>query len=323
MKLLITGSEGFIGTHLSAEMRNVGHTVVGMDIKSGPGQDASDPRAMRALIDATKPDVVVHLAAKVGRVFGEDDVLQAVRDNAGMTAVVAQATGEFGARMVYASTSEVYGDNGTKSCDELTGPWKLPHNIYGLSKLWGEKSCELYAPKGFTPLRISMPYGPGLPAGRGRAAIINLLWQAKHGMTMPVHIGAERSWCWIGDTARGIRLAIEKGEGPYNVGRDDDPISMERVAQLACVIAGGNSSLIEMVAAPPRQTVVKRLTTSRLKRLGWEPHVSLYDGMAETFESWVRFLDTSGNYVDPSGNRPVTIPTSDEVDVTDEPLPAA
>jgi nucleoside-diphosphate-sugar epimerase len=150
-----------------------------------------------------------------------------------------------------------------------------------------------------------MPYGPGLPAGRGRAAIINMLWQAKYGMPMPVHIGAERSWCWIGDTVVGARLAIEKGEGPYNIGRDDDPTSMERVAQLACIIAGGDQELVEMVAAPERQTVVKRLSTARIRKLGWTPRVSLYDGMEETYQQWVAHLDKNGAYKAPKAPKPV------------------
>lgn len=299
MRILITGSSGFIGTHLSRELRSVGHTVTGMDYKDGPGQDASDFRAVRSLLESSRAEVIVHLAAKVGRLFGEDDVMETIRDNAGMTAVVAQAAGELGVRMVYASTSEVYGDNGPALCQEIDGPWSLPHNIYGLSKLWGEDACKLYAPDGFTALRFSMPYGPGLPAGRGRAAIINMLWQAKNGMPIPVHIGAERSWCWIGDTVVGARIAIERGEGAYNIGRDDDPVSMERIAQLACIIAGGDQNLVEMIAAPQRQTVVKRLSTARIRKLGWSPQTALYDGMLETFESWVRHLDESGAYVDP------------------------
>lgn len=300
MRFLITGSSGFIGGYLSRELTNAGHTVTGMDMKEGPGQDASDPISIRNMLQSSRADVVVHLAARGPNLFGEEDVMQTVRDNVGMTAVVAQAAGELKARMVYASTDDVYGDNGTAVCDELDGPWSLPGNIHALSKLCAEQTCKLYAPEGFTALRFSMPYGPGLLAGRGRSAIINMLWQAKNGMPIPVHIGAERSWCWIGDAVRAARIAIEKGEGPYNIGRDDDPTSMERVAQLACIIAGGDPGLVEMIQAPARQTVVKRLSAARVRRLGWSPQVGLYDGMEETFRTWVERLDANGAYVEPT-----------------------
>lgn len=299
MKILVTGSSGFIGGHLVRELRNVGHIVTGMDIKNGPGHNACDVRNLDTFFSEAKPDVVVHLAAQVGRLFGEDDVVQTVRDNAGMTAAVSQVAGEYGARMVYASTSEVYGDNGETYCDEIEGPWTLPHNLYGLSKLWGEEVCKLYTPKKFTALRFSMPFGPGLPAGRGRAAIINLLWQAKHGMPMTVHRGAERSWCWIGDTVRGARMAIEDGHGPFNIGRSDNAMTMEQVAWLACDLTGGDRGLIELVDAPARQTVVKRLSMKRIKSLGWKPEVEVEEGMRRTLETWVDFLDENGDYVAP------------------------
>jgi len=299
MRILVTGSEGFIGGNLVKELRHVGHVVSGMDLKLGPRNDASKPDDVQAHFERSNPEIVIHLAAKVGRLFGEDDVMETVRDNAGMTAVVAQIAGEHGARMVYASTSEVYGDNGQAMCHEINGPWSLPHNIYGLSKLWGEAACKLYAPVGFTALRFSMPYGPGLPAGRGRAAIINMLWQAKHGMPMPVHRGAERSWCWIGDTVRAARLAIENGDGPYNIGRSDAAVAMETVAEIACEITGADTKLIELVDPPSRQTVVKRLSMKRIWDMGWEPEVELREGMQRTFDTWVDLLDEKGNVTSP------------------------
>jgi UDP-glucose 4-epimerase len=268
-----------------------------MDMSRGASEDARRIRNVVDAIESHRAEVVVHLAAKVGRLFGEDDVMETVRDNAGMTAVVAKACGDLGVRLVYASTSEVYGDNGMASCEEFTGPFSLPHNVYGLSKYFGESLGKLYAPERFTALRFSMPYGPGLHAGRGRAAIINMLWQAKYGKEMQVHIGAERSWCWVGDTVRAARLAITSGEGPYNVGRDDAAVSMLEVAQIACELTGADESLISLVEAPPRQTVVKRLSTKRIERLGWSPAVSLREGMQITLETWVDHLAEDGSPV--------------------------
>lgn len=295
MRILVTGSNGFLGQHLTAELDEHGHSVIGVDYlgESGSEFDLRMPGCAEFWIREAKPDVVVHLAAKVGRLFGEDDVVETILDNAAMTALVARACGKHGARLVYASTSEVYGDNGERSCDEETGPFSLPHNAYGLSKWHGEQYGRLYAPDGFTALRFSMPYGPGLPAGRGRAAIINMLYQALHRQPITVHRDAERSWCWIGDTVRGARLVIEQTDGgAFNVGRDDNAVPMLDVARLACLLTGASADddLIEMVDAPARQTVVKRLATKRLRSLGWEPTVDLFDGMMATLE-WVRELD--------------------------------
>lgn len=287
LKILVTGAAGFIGSHLVNELEQNGYDVTGVDRTDG---DLRHPDVATHLIRTFEPAVVVHLAAKVGRLFGEDDVMETVGDNAGMTALVAQACGQAGVRLVYASTSEVYGDRGDAVCgeDDLEAG-HLPHNAYGLSKRWGEEACRLYASEGLTIWRPSMPYGPGLPHGRGRAAIVNMLWQADNREPIPVHEGAERSWCWIGDAVRAMRLTLER-PGVWNIGRDDAGVSMLKVARMACGLTGAPESLIEMIPAPPRQTVVKRLATDRIRALGWEPEVGLAEGMQRTLQ-WVRERD--------------------------------
>lgn len=270
-------------------MKN-GHQVKFIDVRYGsPGHDLRDPETITEFL-AHKPDAVVHLAAKVGRLFGEDNPLETVTDNAGMTALVAKACGEAEVRLVYASTSEVYGDRRHTTCYESDTLTTLPHNIYGLSKRHGEDICRLYAPKGLTIWRISMPFGPGLPAGRGRAAIINMLYQALYRMPIVVHRGSERSWCWVGDTVRAMRYTIEDSYAAvYNIGRDDNPTTMLNVAKIACDLTGAPYSLIEEVDPPERQTVVKRLGTDKIRSLGWKPEVSLEEGMKRTLE-WVKSL---------------------------------
>jgi nucleoside-diphosphate-sugar epimerase len=286
MRVLVTGAAGFIGSHLTRELDANGYDVMAVDRADG---DLRTPGVAADLICEHHPDTVIHLAAKVGRLFGEDDVMETVCDNAGMTALVAQACGDAGVRLVYASTSEVYGDQGPRLCTEK-GPLWLPHNAYGLTKRWGEEACRLYAPAGLTIWRISMPYGGGLPVGVGRAAIVNMLWQADHRHRISVHAGAERSWCHISDTVRGMRLTLEQTGGIWNIGRDDAAVSMRRVAEMACALTGAPERLIRLIPAPPRQTVVKRLATDKLRGLGWKPEVELAEGMERTLE-WVRSLE--------------------------------
>lgn len=305
MRFLVTGSEGFIGTHLCNELRGQGYDVVPFDRQDG---DLREPGVFSlfladTLFHAGPVDYVVHLAAKVGRLFGEDNVAETIADNAGMTAFIAQACGEQGVRLAYASTSEVYGDFGDKIAYE-GGMLKLPHNVYGLSKRWGEEVAQLYCPDGLICFRLSMPYGPGLPAGRGRAAMINFLHQALNRQTIPVHKGSERSWCWVGDTVRGMRMVMEweaanreprsdrwngpsMRDGVWNIGRDDIAIPMRTVAEMACMMTDAPLSLIEDVEPPARQTVVKRLSTDKLRSIGWEPQVELGEGMERTL-AWIK-----------------------------------
>jgi len=287
MRVVVTGGSGFIGSHLITELRGAGHIVFSVDQRNGWMHNLRNPEAPARIV-ALRPDVVIHLAAKVGRLFGEDDVQETIVDNAGMTAAVAQVCGENRIRLMYASTSEVYGDCGEKMCYEDEPFTQVPHNMYGLSKRWGEEACRLYAPEGLSILRFSMPYGPGLPAGRGRAALINFLYSALHLEPLNVHRNSERSWCWIGDTVCAVRVVLEEGhEGAFNIGREDNACSMRECAEMACDLTGAPHDLIREVDPPERQTVVKRLSMEKIRALGWEPTVELEDGM-ERVLAWVQ-----------------------------------
>ncbi len=260
-RILITGGDGFIGRHLVDEFVEVGHHVATVDWSSEkewnqkPSNDLRQPDIFAYHLEQFEPDVVVHLAAQVGRLFGEDDLIFTVQENAQMTTLVANATAKYGAKLMYASTSEVYGDWGNLPVHERCAGQKTPVNLYGLTKYWGETVCNMYwnmyerDPSHLSHLRFSMPYGVGVVPGRGRAALLNMLWQSHNRLPIPVHADSGRSWCWIGDTVRAVRMILdsEKG-GAWNIGRDNNFTTMQAVAEMACDIAGAPYDLIKQVA---------------------------------------------------------------------------
>jgi nucleoside-diphosphate-sugar epimerase len=290
LKIAITGANGFVGSWLKKELENHGHIVFGTDVTDEDSINLLDENKFKTWIEQINPDICYHLAAQVGRIFGEKDVVHTVRHNAEMTTIIAKHCGELGIRLAYVSTSEVYGDQGEKDCDEY-GELKLSHNLYGVTKYWGEQAAELFAPNNLVIARLSMPYGPGVPPGKGRRAMDTMLWQAYHGLPITVHAGAERSWCWIGDTVKALRMIIEQPEsGIFNIGRDDDPRTMLEIAERACALAGASTDLIQVVPAPAMQTIVKRLSTERIRQLGWTPSVELEEGIEHVFE-WIKRFD--------------------------------
>ena len=135
----------------------------------------------------------------------EDEPELALRSNVLATALVARAAAAHGARLAYVSTSDVYG---AAVADEDTPA--APASFYALTKWWGEQVARLYAPAGLAVLRLANPYGPGHEPGQGKGALPTMLWQAERREPIPAFRGEARSWCWIGDVARGIRLVLEQ-----------------------------------------------------------------------------------------------------------------
>ena len=283
MRVLVTGGTGFIGAHLAAELEDRGHEAAAVGRRDG---DLAEHEAAERLIAAHEPELLVHLAARVGRLAGEQDPLETTRQNAGVPLLVSRACAAAGVRLAYGSTSEVYGNRGEPPAREEEPITALPESVYGLSKRWGEEAVLLHCPDAIL-LRFTGPYGPGTAPGRGRGAIQTMLEQARRRERLPAFRGIERSWCWIGDAVRGAALVLEHGEaGAWNVGRDDDHRPMTELARLACRVAGAPEALVEEVDPPEGLAAAHRISTAKLEALGWQPEVELGEGMRRTL-AWL------------------------------------
>lgn len=310
MRIAVTGAAGYIGGHLARELTARGHEVLAQDahgtslIPAASTFDLSDDGARREWLSDTRPDLVVHLAARYGRVWCENGLKETAYANAGITAELARDCAARGIRLLYVSSSEVYGLAALRSGPVPEDASLQPLNMYGLTKKWGEEACQAYAPDGLAVARLNMPYGPaavlpqpgtvphhsGCVGDVGYNALHTMLWQARHGMPITVHRGTERCYTWIGDAIRGLALIAESGRaGTWNVCRDDDYLSSADLAHRCVALAGSTSDVIEK--EPDGQvTPRKHLSSARLRALGWQPSVSLADGMRETL-AYVSLFD--------------------------------
>jgi dTDP-glucose 4,6-dehydratase len=312
MIIAVTGSAGYIGGWLLAELASRGHEVHSQDINSVPGLpdgvappwvfDLKDGIRRQAWLKSASPDVVIHLAALYGRVWGEADLIKTAADNAGLTAALARDVAAIGARLVLASSSEVYGQSADGSTVYPETPLR-PMNMYGMTKKWSEEAAWLYAPRGLVVARLNMPYGPSqmpptpgtIPATSckvgpvGYHALHTMLWQASHGMDIVVHKGTSRCFTWAGDMVQGMAAVIESGNsGTWNIGRNDDHYLMSEVARRAVAMAGSSSSIRE-VEVPSRVTAQKSLGNASLLSLGWQPGMPFGKGMEASFHYFSKF----------------------------------
>jgi nucleoside-diphosphate-sugar epimerase len=281
MRVLVTGASGFVGRALVEELRHGERAYEVHPLERADGDLADGGVAERAIAE-TQPDVVVHAAARIGVVRCDEEPELALRSNVLATIHVARATAEHSARLAYVSTTDVYGP--AVAADEETRP--APQSLYTVTKLWGEQVSRLYAPDRLLILRLASPYGPGVEPGHGKGALPNMLDQARRGERIPVFHGEARTWCWIGDVVRGIRLVLESGEEDvFDVGSDADPVSMIDAARLACALTGAPEELIDEVDPPPGR-VSPAISVERLRGLGWQPEVGLEDGLRLMLEAW-------------------------------------
>jgi nucleoside-diphosphate-sugar epimerase len=280
MKVLVTGASGFVGGALVEELR---HADAAYEVHPLGRQDGdlSHAGVADAAVAEARPGVVVHGAARIGVVRCADEPELAVRSNVLATALVARAAAASAARLVYLSTSDVYGS--AAAADEETPT--APESLYALTKLWGEQAAALYAPERIAVLRLANPYGPGVDAGQAKGAVPTMLRQADAREPIPVFRGEARAFCWIGDVVRAIRLVLEAGaDGAFNVGADGEPVALVDVARVACELTGAPHDLIEEVDPPPGR-VMTRIATERIRALGWRAEVPLDEGMRQLLDS--------------------------------------
>jgi nucleoside-diphosphate-sugar epimerase len=263
MKILITGSEGNIGSQLVPYLRNQGHEVYGIDTKQRFAQkfitaDVTTPGDLFRVFDFVRPDVVIHLAAMVSRVTCEVAPVHTVQTNIAGTANVIELCKDFKAKLLYFSTSEVYGnkDGQLYESDEPE-----PNNLYGLSKWLGEQLVQYHVTQGLDALvvRPFMFYHETEDQGDHRSAMIRFATGLLNGEKIVVHAGSVRSWLHMNDAVRIIeKLCHVQGFYTVNVGHPDC-IRTEALAMLLCEATGRDYNEAVICAdLPGRMTLVKR-----------------------------------------------------------------
>jgi nucleoside-diphosphate-sugar epimerase len=289
-RILVTGSEGNVGSELVPYLESVGHQVLCLDNvqKYRPNYilcDILNLADAESEISNFKPEVVFHLAAMVSRVTCEKSLALAVSINMTGTANIIQLCKRYDAKLINFSTSEVYGNQNVLLEEDIT---PQPNNIYGITKLWAE---ELVAYEGkhsglkYINVRPFMMYSENENMGENRSAMIRFAESVVTGTPFEVHKGSQRSWLHMLDAVVMYeRIMNLDGNHLINVGNSDF-IDIEEMARFMCEYVGRDYSLIQLKELPSKMTLTKVASFDKLKQLiNYNPQIDQRIGMGLVIE---------------------------------------
>ncbi len=304
-RYLVTGCAGFIGSHLAEALVAAGHDVVGIDAftdyyarelkernvervrESARFILAEDDLAeanLEQLLDGV--DAIFHLAAQPGVRGSWGPTFEIyVRDNIAVTQRLLEAAAGRGLRVVYASSSSVYGNADSYPTSEDARP--APISPYGVTKLCCEQLAGAYAAcfrHEAVALRYFTVYGP---RQRPDMAFTRLFRALVGGTTFDVFGTGEQSRdvTYVGDAVRATVLAMERGRpgAVFNVGGGTET-SLNEVIALAESTSGRKlgTRFVDAATGDVRRTSAD---TTRIRReLGWRPQTPLEEGLAHQLE---------------------------------------
>jgi UDP-glucose 4-epimerase len=298
-RILVTGGAGFIGSHVAEAFIKAGHTVAILDnLSSGKREnvpekveffeaDITDKEGLEKVFAAFKPDIVNHHAAQTSVSRSVREPWFDAEQNILGTINLLDASAKHGVkRFIFASTGgALYGDAATIPSNEDTPV--IPLAPYGIAKASVEHYIRFFSQvRAIEPvvLRYANVYGPRQdPHGEAGVVAIFLL-KAFAGEVCVIYGKGDqtRDFVFVKDIARANLAALAGKTGTYNVGTGIETSINELFREFKTL---EGSLEAEHDAARPGDVFRSALDVSRVKAdLGWQPQVSLSDGIHETYE---------------------------------------
>lgn len=317
MKVLITGGGGFIGSHLAEAHLALGDEVWAIDtathakvrhLLADPRfhyvrASVLDPEAIEAFV--IRADLVYHHAAVVGVEHYVDDPRSVLDVNILGTLNVLRLAHRHGKRVVYASSSEVYGRNTelpwAEDADRVLGPTTTDRWCYSTSKAAAESYCWAYARLGLevTVLRYFNVYGPRLDAIDAGRVLTIFIGQLFRGEPLTILGDGRQTRCftYVDDAVRATLAAARSAEavgGAFNVGDDRETTILELATTLLELHGRDPEGALRFVTqqeiyGASYEDIPRRVPDlGRMKTvLGVAPRVALRDGLQATLD-WFR-----------------------------------
>ncbi|MEF3312875.1 NAD-dependent epimerase/dehydratase family protein [Paenibacillus sp. GYB004] len=316
---LVTGAAGFLGSHLAVRLLAQGYQVIGIDnLSTGTKLNLSGLTGQERfrflecniaeadclnLGELAGADEIYHLASAASPKFYQQFPFETIKANTTGTWNMLELARRAGAKLVYTSTSEAYGDPTVHpQPEEYRGnvnTWG-PRACYDESKRLGEVYCYEYAHRYQVPVKVARifnTYSAGLRNDDGRV-ISNFVYQAIRGDEITVYGDGlqTRSFCYVDDTVRALMLMMERDQASGEIINVGNPVeyAVLDVAKLVQRLAGSTSAIV-FLPLPQDDPKVRRPVIDKARRLlGWEPEVGLEDGLRKTIAACRRLLAQGG-----------------------------
>jgi UDP-glucuronate decarboxylase len=302
-KVLVTGGAGFLGSHLCDKLVNEGHHVLCVDNYFTGSKSNIEHLLDKKNFEVMRQDVCFPLYVEVDEIYNlacpaspfyyQWDPIQTMKTSVLGAYNLLGLAKRTGAKILQASTSEIYGD---------------PHVHPQTEEYWGNvnpigiRSCYDEGKRAAETLfmdyyrvhsvkakivRIFNTYGPRLAQGDGRV-VSNFIVQALQGKPITVYGSGEqtRSFCYIDDLINGMMSLMASDDeviGPFNMGNPGE-FTMNELAQKVIKLTGSNSIILQQPLPQDDPKQRKPDISKAVQILNWEPKINLDTGLQKTIE---------------------------------------
>ena len=305
---LVTGAAGFLGSHLCDALLAKGHEVIGLDNFFTGSKDNIRHLLTASHFEIIRHDVIHPILLEADRIYNfacpaspihyQFNPVKTIKTSVLGTINMLGLAKRVKARILQASTSEVYGD--PEEHPQKESYWGRvnpigPRSCYDEGKRVAESLLVNYQQQNHVDIRIVRifnSYGPRMALNDGRV-ISNFILQALRGEPITIFGRGEqtRSFCYVSDLIEGTMSMMEQGEfsGPVNLGNPEE-ITVLELAELVLRLTASRSKIV--FQALPVDDPVRRKPDISLARekLGWEIKVPLQEGLRETIGYFKKVL---------------------------------
>jgi len=301
-KIFVAGYRGLVGSALMRRLEREGFNNLPKRDRSQ--LDLGDERAVQSFFAKERPAIVIFAAAKVGGIKANNDFpVEFLLDNLRIQNNIIRSAYETGVRkLLFLGSSCIYPKLAPQPIPEtalLGGPLEPTNEAYAIAKIAGIKLCQAYAREYGANFISAMPtnlYGPNdnfdLETSHVLAALLRKAHEAKTRKARELAVWGSgtprREFLHVDDLASACLFLLEKYDSPeiINVGCGED-ISIRELAQLICDIVGFEGQLA-WDTTKPDGTPRKLLDITKLQNFGWRPTISLRDGIAQTYDWFLK-----------------------------------